>query len=100
MLDRSLELVVGLVAILKAGGAYVPLDPQYPQQRLTFMLADSGASLVITDSKYAAHLSEERVGMVLIDEHSEQIAAESEQDLAAAASRSEEHTSELQSRLH
>src|SRR6185369_2958700 len=42
MLDRSLELIVGLVAILKAGGAYVPLDPQYPQQRLTFMLADSG----------------------------------------------------------
>ena len=41
-LERSLEMVVSLVAILKAGGAYVPLDPQYPQDRLAYMLADSG----------------------------------------------------------
>ncbi len=39
--ERSLEMVVGLVAILKAGGAYVPLDPAYPQERLAFMLQDS-----------------------------------------------------------
>jgi amino acid adenylation domain-containing protein len=85
MLDRSLDLIVGLIAILKAGGAYVPLDPQYPQQRLSFMLADSRARLVITDSQYAAHLPSERVGMVLLDEHHEQIAAQSEQDLPQTA---------------
>ena len=39
--ERSLDMVVGLLGILKAGGAYVPLDPAYPQERLAFMLADS-----------------------------------------------------------
>src|SRR4029077_12003789 len=40
-MERSLELIVGLLAILKAGGAYVPLDPSYPQARLAFMLEDT-----------------------------------------------------------
>ena len=40
--ERSLELVVGLLAVLKAGGAYVPLDPEYPAERLTDMVADAG----------------------------------------------------------
>ncbi|MFT0182929.1 amino acid adenylation domain-containing protein [Pseudomonas benzopyrenica] len=46
--ERSLELVVGLLAILKAGGAYLPLDPSYPAQRLAFMCDDSGARLLLT----------------------------------------------------
>ncbi|MCO5754318.1 AMP-binding protein, partial [Citrobacter freundii] len=41
-LERSLEMVVGLLAILKAGGAYVPLDPEYPLERLQYMIEDSG----------------------------------------------------------
>ena len=86
MLDRSLELIVGLVAILKAGGAYVPLDPQYPQPRLSFMLADSGASTVLTQSKYAEVLPDGTAQLVDIDKDSAQIAAASEQNLAAAAS--------------
>ncbi|WP_165226314.1 amino acid adenylation domain-containing protein [Aquisphaera insulae] len=45
--ERSLELVVGLLAILKAGGAYLPLDPVYPAQRLGFVLRDSGASVLL-----------------------------------------------------
>jgi amino acid adenylation domain-containing protein len=49
-LERSVQMVVGLLAILKAGGAYVPLDPQYPQERLDFMLADSGAHWMLTDT--------------------------------------------------
>src|SRR5262249_34204061 len=47
-LERSLELVVALIAILKAGGAYLPLDPGYPRGRLSFMLADPGAAGVLT----------------------------------------------------
>ena len=44
-MQRSVEMVVGLLAILKAGGAYVPLDPDYPADRLAHMVADSGISL-------------------------------------------------------
>lgn len=47
-LERSLEMVVGLLGILKAGGAYVPLDPDYPQERLAYMIQDSGIGLLLT----------------------------------------------------
>src|SRR5262249_36462466 len=49
-LERSLELVIALIGILKAGGAYLPLDPGYPRERLSFMLADAGAALLLTQS--------------------------------------------------
>ncbi|WP_412180150.1 condensation domain-containing protein, partial [Variovorax paradoxus] len=51
--ERSIEMVVGILGILKAGGAYVPLDPEYPAERLSYMVADSGVALVLTQS----HLS-------------------------------------------
>ena len=53
-LERSLEMIVGLMAILKAGGAYVPLDPAYPVERLRFMMEDSGPVALLTQ----AHLRE------------------------------------------
>src|SRR6185437_14499744 len=46
--ERSIEMVVGLLAILKAGGAYVPLDPAYPSERLAFMLGDAAPQIVLT----------------------------------------------------
>ncbi|HSG41035.1 MAG TPA: amino acid adenylation domain-containing protein, partial [Thermoanaerobaculia bacterium] len=46
-LERSLEMVIGVLAVLKAGGAYVPLDPSYPAERLAFMREDSGLALVL-----------------------------------------------------
>ncbi|HEV7786142.1 MAG TPA: amino acid adenylation domain-containing protein, partial [Thermoanaerobaculia bacterium] len=55
-LDRSLEMVVALVAILKSGGAYVPLDPGFPRQRLAFILAQTGALLVLTGESLRADL--------------------------------------------
>ena len=55
-LERSLEMVVGLLGILKAGGAYVPLDPGYPRERLELMLGDGGVSVVVTDERSAGHL--------------------------------------------
>ena len=48
--ERSLEMLIGLLAILKAGGAYVPLDAGYPPERLEFMLADAGVSVLVTQS--------------------------------------------------
>jgi len=48
VMERSVELVVGLLAILKAGGAYLPLDPEYPAQRLAYMVDDSGIDLLLT----------------------------------------------------
>ncbi len=47
-LERSAELVIAMLGILKAGGAYVPVDPAYPQERLEYLLRDSGVSLVLT----------------------------------------------------
>nr|AIW82283.1 PuwF [Cylindrospermum alatosporum CCALA 988] len=49
--ERSLEMLVGLLGILKAGGAYVPLDPEYPQERLDYMLRDSQVSVLLTQSQ-------------------------------------------------
>src|SRR5438445_1676887 len=46
--ERSLDMLVGLLGILKAGGAYVPLDPAYPSERLAFMLADSRVPVLLT----------------------------------------------------
>jgi amino acid adenylation domain-containing protein len=55
-LERSVEMVVGLLAVLKAGGAYVPLDPDYPQARLAHMLADADPALVLSAEWLRARL--------------------------------------------
>lgn len=49
MLDRSVEMVVALLAVLKSGNAYLPIDPDYPKERIAFMLEDSNADLLITE---------------------------------------------------
>ncbi|KYC42721.1 non-ribosomal peptide synthetase [Scytonema hofmannii PCC 7110] len=54
--DRSLEMIVGLLGILKAGGAYVPLDPAYPQERLADILKDTQLSILLTQERFRSQL--------------------------------------------
>ncbi|MBI3416018.1 MAG: amino acid adenylation domain-containing protein [Verrucomicrobia bacterium] len=66
--ERSLDMMVGVLGILKAGGAYVPMDPAYPQERLAFMLEDSRAPVLLTQKKFAAHLSSTKAKVIFLDE--------------------------------
>ena len=58
LMERSLEMVTGLLGILKAGGAYVPLDPSYPKERLSFMLEDAHMPVLVTQQGIFEHLSD------------------------------------------
>ena len=77
-MERSLELVVGLLGILKAGGAYVPLDPTYPKERLAFMLSDTQVSVLVTQQKIVTDLPEHASHLVCLDTDWEHIAQQSE----------------------
>ena len=78
--ERSLEMIVGLLGILKAGGAYVPLDPEHPKERLAFMIEDSGASILVTESKLKKRLPKQGAGFVYLDSDWKAIAEEQEQN--------------------
>ncbi len=65
--ERSIEMVVGLLGILKAGGAYVPLDPNYPPSRLSYMLADSGVEVLLTQQKLLSSLPSHTARLVCLD---------------------------------
>jgi amino acid adenylation domain-containing protein len=67
-LERSADLVIALVAVVKAGGAYVPLDPSYPRERLAYLLADSGARVVLTWRRLSGLLPAHGAHLVLLDE--------------------------------
>jgi aspartate racemase len=73
-MERSLEMVVGLLGILKAGGAYVPLDPAYPQERLALMLSDTQAPVLLTQQRLVAQLPQQVTKVVCLDADWETIA--------------------------
>lgn len=66
--ERSIEMVVGLLGILKAGGAYVPLDPDYPHERLAFIINDTAMTILVTQSKLVAQLPQNQARLVCIDQ--------------------------------
>ncbi|MEO1373245.1 MAG: amino acid adenylation domain-containing protein [Cyanobacteria bacterium J06635_10] len=65
--ERSIEMVVGLLGILKAGGAYVPLDPSYPQERLNYMLTDSGVQVLVTQQSLLESLPSHTAQVICLD---------------------------------
>ncbi|MGZ4032930.1 MAG: amino acid adenylation domain-containing protein, partial [Tumebacillaceae bacterium] len=73
--ERSLEMVVGMLGILKAGGVYVPLDPAYPQERLAFMLEDSQVRVLLTQKQLLGGVLDQVENVVCLDADWETIAA-------------------------
>ena len=79
-MERSPEMVIGLLGIMKAGGAYLPLDPDYPQQRLEYMLSDAKVKFVLTGKHLLEQLPSHNAKTTLLDEDWETIALESEEN--------------------
>jgi amino acid adenylation domain-containing protein len=66
-MERSLEMIVGLLGVLKAGGAYVPLDPEYPKERLGYMMKDSHAPVLLTQQRLVEKLPEHSSKILCLD---------------------------------
>jgi amino acid adenylation domain-containing protein len=93
-MSRTPELVAALLAVLRAGGAYVPMDPGYPRDRLRYMLADSGAALLLADSAAADRLGECGVD-VLLNDGAEQHASSEGTSLSHSRTFALSHSSSL-----
>jgi natural product biosynthesis luciferase-like monooxygenase protein len=83
--ERSLNLLVGLMAILKAGGAYVPLDPYYPKDRLEFVIADAGIGMIVTERRLINRLEQTNARLVCLDSNDFDAFPESSPASTAAA---------------
>jgi amino acid adenylation domain-containing protein len=79
-MERSLEMVIGLLGILKAGGAYVPLDPAYPKERLAFMLEDARVPILLTQEGQLSTMPEYNGHVICLDRDCEKLSRESEVD--------------------
>lgn len=84
-MERSVRMIVALLGILKAGGAYVPLDPAYPEERLAFMIKDSGLKVLITEDRLYAKLSGQVEKVVRIDKDWPVVSQESQENLSPQA---------------
>ncbi|HSF30803.1 MAG TPA: amino acid adenylation domain-containing protein [Candidatus Tectomicrobia bacterium] len=82
--ERSLDMVMGFLGILKAGGTYVPLDPTHPKERLSFMLSDTRAAVLVTQQKLVADLPEVASHPICLDTDWESIAQQSEENPVSA----------------
>jgi amino acid adenylation domain-containing protein len=76
-MERSTELIVGMLGIVKAGGAYVPLDPEYPAQRLSFMVSDADFGVLVTDARHEASLPDVTCPVVVVGAGDQSVAGES-----------------------
>jgi amino acid adenylation domain-containing protein/non-ribosomal peptide synthase protein (TIGR01720 family) len=83
-IERSLEMMVGLLGILKAGGAYLPLDPHYPQERLSFMLTDADVKVLLTQDALLTSLPEHEAEVVCLDTDWQRVAEHSSDNPSSA----------------
>jgi len=81
--DRSPEMIVGVLGILKAGAAYVPVDPSYPQERLQYMVQEVAPRVVLTQGKYKEMLARMAVGVIALDNEWQAFAKFADKDLTA-----------------
>jgi amino acid adenylation domain-containing protein len=82
-MKRSPEMVIALLAILKVGGAYVPLDPAYPEERLAFMLEDSQAKVLLTQTHLAQLFAKPKANVVCVDSDSHLFSQQSTPNLSS-----------------
>ena len=80
-LERSLEMVIGMLAVLKAGGGYVPLDPTYPAERLSFMMQDAQVNIILTQKKISNQIKCEQGLVICLDDFQEDILRQSRTNL-------------------
>ncbi len=84
-MERSLEMVIGILGIVKAGGAYLPLDPVYPPERLAFMLEDARPKAVVTQQRLRDSLPKNGVAILSLDADRERLCRESAANPAGGA---------------
>jgi amino acid adenylation domain-containing protein len=84
-MERSIEMVTGMLGILKAGGAYVPLDPEYPAQRLSYMIEDAGLHVLLTQERLAQTLLAHGAMVLRLDTERESISEEDRDNLERVA---------------
>jgi natural product biosynthesis luciferase-like monooxygenase protein len=84
-MERSLEMLVGVLAVLKAGGAYVPIDPAYPAERVQLVLADADPAVLITERAVLPRLGDTRPALIVVDRDRAVIAGESPAPVECAA---------------
>jgi amino acid adenylation domain-containing protein len=84
--ERSMEMVVALIAVLKAGGAYLPLDPSYPPERLRLMVEQAGASIVLTQKSLVSRLPAEEATCHCLDSLDQFLAQEKQERLGHTSS--------------
>ncbi len=84
-MERSLEMVIGLLGIIKAGGVYIPLDPSYPLQRITFMLEDSEAAVLVTQERLIEQLPVSGMKIVCVDRDWDEVEHEQPDNLTASS---------------
>ncbi|MGH7824580.1 MAG: non-ribosomal peptide synthetase [Candidatus Binatia bacterium] len=84
-MERSVEMIIGLLGILKAGGAYLPLDPSYPRDRLRFMIEDAQPASILTQQRLLEILPQQVTRLLCLDQCSDEVLAQSQDNPKSGA---------------